>query len=388
MGKKAGFKKLANKIIMHFVLVAMVPLALTTWITIKTISSLESQGIDPAFDQHLRVLKSFSVGSSLLTFVLVFAVAYYTAGFIVKRLYALKKAADEITGGNVDYRLDPNVEDELSEIYDSFNIMSGFIGDSQNSLNLTVEKLEKALLKEKELSELKSKFITVISHQLRTPLSAIRWNLELLEEESKMGKEEKGLIKDTHDSSVRLSGIIDDLLIVMEIEKQSLELKYENLDPVEIMQEVLKAQQESADQKQLKVSFKPAKSLHKIRYDHDKLKRILQGLIDNAIAYTWENGKITLDVKEEDNNMVFSVNDTGIGIPQKDHANIGTKFFRGSNATNMRADGSGIGLFLIRKLVEAGGGEFWFESNRGEGSSFYVSLPIDPDLNSQNKDED
>ncbi|MDP4008580.1 MAG: HAMP domain-containing sensor histidine kinase [Candidatus Peregrinibacteria bacterium] len=380
--QKSMFNSLVAKIILHFVIVVIVPLLLTTWLTLQAFGSLQEVITDPIQLTHITRIKAFSVGSGLLTIVLISAVAYFTTQFITRRLLALKNAADEMAKGNLEYRLktDEVIENELSEIYSSFNVMSGFIGDSQNNLNSAVEKLERALLKEKELSELKSKFITVISHQLRTPVSAIRGNLELIlaEEGRKLDDEQKTIIENTYKNNLRLIGTIDDLVMVLDIEKRSLTLRPSDIDPIKIVKKAIKEYKEDAKEKKLKITLKLQKNkIPHIQADAYQLNRILNRLLENAIFYNEGNGEIVISIKlTKEKEIVFSVNDIGIGIPDKDKKAIASKFFRGSNAALLHADGSGLGLFITKHLVEASEGRFWFESKKGKGSTFYFSIPI------------
>lgn len=382
--QKSIFNSLVSKIILHFVIVVIVPLLLTTWLTLEAFNSLQEAITDPIQLTHITRIKAFSIGSGLLTIVLISAVAYFTTRFITKRLLALKNAADEMAKGNLEYRLktDEAIENELSEIYSSFNIMSGFIGDSQHDLNSAVEKLEKALLREKELSELKSKFITIISHQLRTPVSAIRGNLELIlaEEGRKLDDEQKTIIENTYKNNLRLIGTIDDLIMVLDIEKRSLTLRPSDIDPVKIVKKAIKEYQKDAKTKKLKIILKAQKSkISHVQADGYQLGRIFHRLLENAIFYNEGNGEIVINIKStKDGTIIFSINDTGIGIPDKDKKAIASKFFRGSNAVLLHADGSGLSLFITKHLVEACGGEFWFESKKGKGSTFYFSVPISP----------
>ncbi len=110
--------------------------------------------------------------------------------------------------------------------------------------------------------------------------------------------------------------------------------------------------------------------------DPDKVKLVITNLIDNAVRYTSEKGKVVVSLEKNDNNIEVSVEDSGIGIPEDQKERIFTKFFRASNAVRTETEGSGLGLFICKNIIEAHDGEVWFESEEGKGSKFYFSLPI------------
>ena len=110
--------------------------------------------------------------------------------------------------------------------------------------------------------------------------------------------------------------------------------------------------------------------------DAEKAKLAFQNIIDNAVRYTSLNGQITISLKIVDKNIEFSVEDSGVGVPENQQARIFTKFFRGANAVRMNTEGSGLGLFIAKNIVEAHGGKIWFKSEENKGTTFYISFPI------------
>ena len=236
-----------------------------------------------------------------------------------------------------------------------------------------------ALQKEKQLSELKSRFVSMASHEFRTPLTTVQSSLSLLKRYvEKEGAEEK---REKHFSRIRssvqhLTNILNDFLSIDKLEegKVNVLLKPCNV-PVE-MEDLVDEMRQSA------------KSLQQIEYQHsggeqvycDKqvLKNIFNNLLSNAIKYSGEDGKILVETAVSDEHWTITVTDNGIGIPKEEQNHLFDRFFRARNATNIQ--GTGLGLSIIGKYVDLLGGHITFESEENEGTSFKVRLPVNPEL--------
>ena len=114
----------------------------------------------------------------------------------------------------------------------------------------------------------------------------------------------------------------------------------------------------------------------KVHTELNKIKQALANLISNAISYTLEGGKVSIDLKVQDNLALCMISDTGVGIPKAQQKNVFTKFFRGSNVTTMEASGTGLGLYISKAFIAASGGRLWFKSTEGRGTAFYFTLPL------------
>jgi len=235
------------------------------------------------------------------------------------------------------------------------------------------------ITREKTIENMKTEFVSISAHQLRTPLSEIKWTLEILSEE-KLGKltgEQKEILKKAYDSNKRMLVLVDDLLDVVRIEegKRLYKLAPSNLE--EVVQSVIESYQEKIREKQIKFEFRvSSKKLPKIKIDAEKMSLAIQNLLDNAIRYNLPGGMITIALNSTEKEIEFSIEDTGIGIPNDQQKNIFKKFFRGSNAVKMETEGNGLGLFIVKNIVEAHNGKIWFQSEEGKGTTFYFSLPL------------
>ena len=181
----------------------------------------------------------------------------------------------------------------------------------------------------------------------------------------------------SYKSNEEMINLISDLLNVTRIEEGKYLYKPALADLKEITQSVIDLHQEKIGQKNIKLEFQKSKEkLPKVRVDLEKIKLAIGNLVDNAINYTLPQGNITISVKKKTEGLTFQIKDTGIGIPKDQQERVFTKFFRGVNAIRMETEGSGLGLFITKNIVEAHGGKIWFETKEGKGTTFYFTLPV------------
>jgi PAS domain S-box-containing protein len=232
--------------------------------------------------------------------------------------------------------------------------------------------------REKRVEKLKTEFVSLSAHQLRTPLSAIKWTLDMLlkGDLGRITKEQKEYLEKTYKSNERMIGLINDLLNVTRIEEGRYVYNPVLADFQNIVQFVVDSLKEQASKKNLKIYFeKPAKNLPKAKVDTEKIKLAVQNLLNNSISYTPKGGEISIILKEEDGLVKFKISDNGIGLPEGQKDRIFNKFFRGSNAAKVDTGGSGLGLYITKNIIETHGGKIWFEPNKKKGVTFYFTLP-------------
>jgi PAS domain S-box-containing protein len=232
--------------------------------------------------------------------------------------------------------------------------------------------------REKMIERMKTEFVSISAHQLRTPLSAIKWTLKMFLDGDlgELTKEQREFLEKTYKSNERMINLINDLLNVARIEEGRYLYRPVLADIVPICQSVIDSYKEEIEKKNLKFEFKKPKDLPKVRVDIEKISLAIQNLLENAIRYNKEGGEIEIVLKEKEKKIEFSIRDTGIGIPKDQQNRIFTKFFRAPNAMRMETEGSGLGLFITKNIIEAHGGEIWFESEEGKGTTFYFTLPV------------
>ena len=233
--------------------------------------------------------------------------------------------------------------------------------------------------REKMIERMKTEFVSLSAHQLRTPLSAIKWTLKMLLD-GDLGKitgEQRDFIEKTYKSNERMINLINDLLDVSRIEEGRYLYKPILTNLESVIQFVVNSYKEEIERKKLKFEFKkPEKKLPEVRVDVEKIKLAIDNLLGNAIRYTLAGGEVTVSLKCVKKEIELSVKDTGVGIPKDQQGRVFTKFFRAANAIRMETEGSGLGLFIAKNIIEAHGGKIWFESEEGKGTTFYFTLPI------------
>lgn len=237
--------------------------------------------------------------------------------------------------------------------------------------------------REKMIERMKTEFVSLAAHQLRTPLSAIKWTLRMLLDEDlgKISKEQREFIEKTYESNERMISLINDLLNVTRIEEGRYLYKPILADIQNITQFVINSYRDEIKKRGIKFEFKkPKKSLPKVMADVEKMRLAIQNLLDNATRYTRRGGAVIISLKYNGKEIEFSLKDTGVGIPQDQQKRIFTKFFRGANVMRMETEGSGLGLFITKNIIEAHGGKIWFESEARKGTTFYFTIPAEKEF--------
>ena len=235
------------------------------------------------------------------------------------------------------------------------------------------------ITREKIIERMKTEFVSLVAHQLRTPLSAIEWTLRMLLDGDlgAITSEQREFIEKTYSSNERMIHLINDLLNVARIE----EGKYLNkptLASIEsVIQFVVDLYKEEMGKRKLTLEFKkPKEKLPKVILDVEKMRLGIQNFLDNAIRYTRPGGKVTILINRGKREIEVAIRDTGVGIPEAQKARVFTKFFRGANAIRMETEGTGLGLFITKNIIETHGGRTWFESEENKGATFYFTLPF------------
>jgi signal transduction histidine kinase len=233
--------------------------------------------------------------------------------------------------------------------------------------------------REKMVERIKTEFVSISAHQLRTPLAAIKWTLRMIldGDVGEITEEQRDYLEKTYLSNERMIDLINDLLDVTRIEEGRYLYKLVSTDIELVVQLVANSYKEEIDRKGIKMDLhKPLKKMPKMMLDVEKIKLAIQNLVENAIKYTLNGGSITINLKADKKEFEFSIEDTGVGIPEDQKDRIFTKFFRGSNVIKVATEGSGLGLFISKNIIEAHGGRIWFDSKEGIGTTFYFTLPI------------
>ncbi len=236
------------------------------------------------------------------------------------------------------------------------------------------------ITREKLIEKMKTEFVSITAHQLRTPLSAIKWTLRMILDGDlgKIPEAQKEFLGKTYQSNERMIRLINDLLNVTRIEEGRFLYNIQKQDIIKLLKEVISPLKEMAQRKGLKFEVEfPKEKVPEVNVDSEKISLAIQNIVDNAIHYT-KSGKVKVSLKflKEKSHFLFLVQDTGIGIPKNQQERIFTRFFRAASAIRAETEGTGLGLFIAKNIIKAHGGKIWFESEEGKGSSFYFTIPV------------
>lgn len=228
----------------------------------------------------------------------------------------------------------------------------------------------------------KNDFVTVASHQLRTPVTSIVWATEALLRSENLQGEEKEFVQNAYDSAKKLSTIVEDLLSISRIEEGRFGYNFAPLDIVEFLTKTLQAALPQARRLGIKMFFdRPQAPLPPVYADADKLNMALGNILDNAVRYNVKDGEVTVRVKQSEGSFVeVDVRDTGIGIPREEVSRLFKKFYRASNALKFETQGSGLGLYIAQGIIQSHGGRISVESEVDHGTVVSFTLPTDPSL--------
>lgn len=233
--------------------------------------------------------------------------------------------------------------------------------------------------KEKEIDKAKTEFVSIASHQLRTPLSTINWYTEMLldGDVGKLNKKQKEYLGEVYRGSKRMSQLVTALLNVSRIDLGTFAIDPQPTNIVEISQEIIKELSQKIGEKKLKIKEFYDSTIPTLSLDHGLTRIIFQNLISNAVKYTEENGMVEVTIKREGNEISISVKDTGYGIPEIAKEKIFSKLYRADNVRDKEVDGNGLGLYIVKAIIEEIGGKIWFDSKENEGTTFYITFSIE-----------
>lgn len=283
---------------------------------------------------------------------------FFVTNTLGKALRLLQEGADKIAGGDFAHRITPyRSTDEFGRLTTAFNSMA-------TSLEQT--------------DKVKSDFILLASHQLRTPLTAVKWSVEelLAPKMSLAPAKQRQYLQKIHQSNERMIELANSLLEVSKIDFGTLPSKPVLTDPKTAVGQAIKELDLELLHREITINRTFDHTLPAILIDPGWLQIILHNLLINAIRYSAVGQHIAVRLEQQADGVLIKIADSGIGIPADQHSKIFSKFFRAKNAQKADSSGSGLGLYTVKALVERVGGTIWFKSAEREGTTFYVKLPL------------
>ena len=260
-------------------------------------------------------------------------------------------------------------------VYDTHITASPVLNEANEIIFFVL--LERDITEEKKIDQAKTEFVSLASHQLRTPLSTINWYTEMLldGDVGKLNKEQNQYLEEIYTGNQRMVDLVNSLLDVSRIELGTFTIEPEEIDLCVIASNAIKELQHVIKEKKLK--FKDSyKDIPLLNLDPKLTHMIFQNLLSNAVKYTPEKGTVTLTITRKETEVLITVNDTGYGIPENQQGKIFLKLFRADNVRQKDTQGTGLGLYLVKAIVEISGGSIRFESKENKGTTFFVTLPI------------
>ncbi|MBM3257956.1 MAG: HAMP domain-containing histidine kinase, partial [Candidatus Nealsonbacteria bacterium] len=214
--------------------------------------------------------------------------------------------------------------------------------------------------------------------QLRSPLSNLKWVIEILMSGKICPVAEKQIeyFRILRENSKRMDELVSDLLIVSRIEQGRLPLQEEKTSLKDLVEKIIKETEILAKASNVEIEFIPEERIPDIVFDPSQVKLAVVNLIENAVRYAKAKGGVKLSLRKEKDKLYFEVKDNGVGIPEKDQKYIFQKFFRSENAKKHQTEGSGLGLYIAKSIIEKSGGKMGFYSKENKGSTFWLTLPI------------
>ncbi len=366
---KKGYRSLFLRLLAVFLLLATLPLMLYALFgsivylgqVRKFLPPEESLVVDHALITQI-------VLTVLLVLIMVVFAASLTSGSLIRPLKRLLRLTHLVGEGKLQYRLKPSLYDEIGELTQAFNIM--------------VARLNVQKGREHMIEQLKSEFISVAAHQLRTPLSAIKWTFRMLIDGDigTISDEQKEFLSRGYQTNEHMIGLVNDLLDASRIEQGHFGYDFAAVDFVDYARKFVASYEHQALSRKITAVFvDPVGTIPTLYVDKSKMDLVFQNLLDNSIKYSRPGGEVHVSMKTVPAGVEVCVEDHGVGIPARQMERVFSKFFRGDNVVRMETEGSGLGLFIVKNIIKNHGGDIRVESEENKGTKMIFTLPTSKD---------
>ncbi|MBI4138176.1 MAG: HAMP domain-containing histidine kinase [Candidatus Wildermuthbacteria bacterium] len=297
-------------------------------------------------------------------FAVSFLVFSVTRGFLLP-LREIRNLVAGVKNAGFSGRVKEHGSSEMRDLARAFNIMMANAAEAQE--------------KEREIERMKTEFVSLAAHQLRNPLSVIRWTLQVMLEGDygPVPKKQRELLQKTFESNESMIRLINDLLDVSRIEEGRYLYEPAFKDIVAVVNSMADKYKEEAERRGVALLVQEVSGGVPLVYiDEEKIRLAIQNLLENALRYTPRGGRVTIELSHDTKEVRVAVRDTGMGIPESQQRRVFQKFFRATNAKSLDSEGSGLGLYLVKNIIQAHGGSVEFQTQEGKGSVFTLRVPL------------
>lgn len=362
--KKFLFGKISRRITLLFLLVGIIAptIGIYYFYSISTSFLHEESEI---FYTQLTLLQSAAVLIIVLIAIDATIIGLMVSRSISKPIVALHKATQEIENGNFDVKTDIHTNDEIEQL--------------SRAINKTTIALSRMDDERRQIDKAKSEFLSITSHELRTPITPMKAQLQMLENGyfGKLTDKQKESVGITLRNAERLDRIIEDFLEVSRIEAARLKFAFRKTDLNETIKETITFLEGFAKEKNTKLIINIS-DLPIINVDPDRVSQVLRNLTHNAIKFSKNNSKIEIAAVTKKDHILFSVKDYGVGMTPEDKLHVFEPFYQIEGHLDRKHGGTGLGLAICRGIVESQKGKLWVESTENKGSTFYFTIPLKP----------
>lgn len=352
------------------VALSVIPMAISAFFFVATYHARIADRVSQAVASEL--LENAAIQFFLIfLFVLIIATfaAYLISRNISRPLRTLTDAARRIGEGDLNIKINITRKDEIGTLGEFFNEMVGNVKEVQE--------------RQAVISQLKSEFISIAAHQLRTPLSVMKWSHHILldGDVGEISPKQREMIEKADLANESMIKLVHNLLDAAGIEEGKFGFKFEEMEMTSFLKNLYEQKKLLAENKQVVLRLGSGVSgAWNITGDAERLSMAIGNIIDNAIRYTPSGGTVEVDMKAEPSAVIVSVKDTGIGISIEDRERLFTKFFRGSSVRHLETLGTGLGLFIAKNVISSHNGVISVESEKGHGTTFFIRLPREHSL--------
>ena len=322
--------------------------------------------------EMLAIFKNYYIFIFIILAILVLFFAIWLTEQLTKPLLHMKQVTEHIAKIDFSEKCDIDSNDELQELATNINIMSDNLHNTLTELQIANERLQDDIAREREFEQMRSNFFATISHELKTPLTSIMGASELLKNNLVKDKDINVFANNIYNEAKRLLNLVHNIIKISRLDEQN-NLEYSNININALTSDIINQLKDKINNRNITINYNNNNNII-INAIPTILHEILYNLCDNAINYNIDNGSIDINISKDTNNIIWTIKDTGIGIQQNELDRIFERFYRVDKSHSKETGGSGLGLSIVKKIVEDHGGYIWATSEEGNGTCIHFMI--------------